>query len=292
MINHPAVSCDPQVLCAAERACKAWRETVQQSGACNTAVVFDPKLPLQQLTSVAQWLPRHAALVKSITATAAVTFDCLGEIDADWEFQLKAAQQLLQDALQNAAQAPSVWTTDVAAAAAAEAAPPPQTSVLKPAAPAPSLLTAATAEPASTADSRTTDMGIQQQQQQQQQGWRLASFSSNLPKASALLPVLPAHSLTHLDLELLPGAAAEQAAADLKQLARLSSLRELSLTSRVSRAGKLAPFLPIPYDLSGIAQLSSLTALTLAGSWKDISKAVHQLLQQPLPLHNAAGGFS
>lgn len=67
-LEHPAASTDPRVLCAAARSCRAWREAVQQCPAHNTAVVLNTKKPVQQLQGFGQWLPKHAALVKSITA--------------------------------------------------------------------------------------------------------------------------------------------------------------------------------------------------------------------------------
>uniref|UniRef100_A0A383W2P3 Uncharacterized protein n=1 Tax=Tetradesmus obliquus TaxID=3088 RepID=A0A383W2P3_TETOB len=57
-IDHPALSTDPQVLCAAAQACKDWREAVQLCGVCNTAVVFDaaagPAAQLQELAAQAR----------------------------------------------------------------------------------------------------------------------------------------------------------------------------------------------------------------------------------------------
>jgi hypothetical protein len=64
---YPALSTHPQVLCAAARACKDWRQAVQQCSACNTAVVVDAAAPLPLLDSFATWLPRHARLLNSIT---------------------------------------------------------------------------------------------------------------------------------------------------------------------------------------------------------------------------------
>uniref|UniRef100_A0A383VWU3 F-box domain-containing protein n=1 Tax=Tetradesmus obliquus TaxID=3088 RepID=A0A383VWU3_TETOB len=196
-LEHPAASTDPRVLCAAARSCRAWREAVQQCPAHNTAVVLNTKKPVQQLQGFGQWLPKHAALVKSITAMT-TAFDrgggqaALGTGEA-WQSHLAAAQELLQQALQAAAEVPSTHTAASAAAAVAAA-------VL----------------PASS------DAGVSSstQRPQQQQGWRLASVSSDLPGAPRLLSLLPSGSLTHLHLDLQPGTPLKE----LSQLSRLSSL--------------------------------------------------------------------
>jgi hypothetical protein len=69
VFDHPTVNTHPSVLRAAARACKAWREAVQQCGACNTAVVLPLPTHLPHLCSFARWLPKHAALVSSIRIT-------------------------------------------------------------------------------------------------------------------------------------------------------------------------------------------------------------------------------
>uniref|UniRef100_A0A383W9B4 F-box domain-containing protein n=1 Tax=Tetradesmus obliquus TaxID=3088 RepID=A0A383W9B4_TETOB len=249
--HHPALSSSPQVLCAAARACKAWRQAVQQCAVCNTAVVLDPSKQLQQLHSFAQWLPKHAALVDSITAVADAAIGDFEEPEEDlWQSHLEATQQLLR-ALHAAAVADEGATPGPGAAAAALPA-------------------------SSGAELRNS---TQQQQQQQQHGWRLASFSSDLPGAPALLHVLPAHSLTHLDLQLQPGAGAEEASAELSQLTRLSSLQQLHLGS----SHRVQYQLP-DGCLAGLAQLSQLTSLKLTGVWRGIKQQLQQLLVQPLPL--------
>jgi hypothetical protein len=50
-LEHPALSTDPRILCAAARACNAWREAVQQCQVCSTAVVFHPEATLQSWCS-------------------------------------------------------------------------------------------------------------------------------------------------------------------------------------------------------------------------------------------------
>jgi hypothetical protein len=243
-LDHPALSSSPQVLCAAARSCKAWGEAVQQCSVRNTAVVLDPRKPLQQLHSFSQWLPKHAALVQSITATtetAAIrSIARLSSVRGPSDSHLEAAQQLLQQALQGAANAPK---SGAAAAAVA--------------APRACALLAAGAEGLPTASAHQTV--TMQEQQQQQPGWRLASFSSDLPAAPALLHVLPAHSLTHLHLHLHGSAAARRASAGLSHLARLSSLQHLHLHSSNAMYE-----LPVGC-LAGLAQLSQLTSLRLSG---------------------------
>jgi hypothetical protein len=231
----------------------------------NTAVVLEPT-KLWQLRSFGQWLPRHAPLVNSITATAADIGNVEGNREPE-ESHLEAAQQLLQQALQAAA---TVSTSGNAALGSAAALVPQRTSAAS----------AAEAEqPAAAVTASTHQSGTNQhQQRQEQRGWRLASFSSNLPGAPALLHVLPGHSLTHLHFNLQPGAAAERALAGLTQLAGLSSLQQLDLKS--SCAMHAMP----DGCLAGLAQLSGLTSLKVTGAWNGVFKQLQQLLAQPLPL--------
>jgi hypothetical protein len=67
-LAHPAVSTEPKLLCKAALVSKIWRQAVQQCGACNTAVLIDAAAPMARLQSFAQWLARHAGLVKSLRA--------------------------------------------------------------------------------------------------------------------------------------------------------------------------------------------------------------------------------
>jgi hypothetical protein len=53
---------------------------VQQCGACNTVVEFNPNAPLPRVTSLARWLRRHARHVRSLTLEAARDAD---EVDED-----------------------------------------------------------------------------------------------------------------------------------------------------------------------------------------------------------------
>uniref|UniRef100_A0A383W8V2 F-box domain-containing protein n=1 Tax=Tetradesmus obliquus TaxID=3088 RepID=A0A383W8V2_TETOB len=251
-LEHPAVSSSPQLLCAVARSCRAWRQAVQQCRACHTAVVFKREKLLQQLHSFAQWLPKHAALVKSITATAAINNRGLLERE---QFPLATAQQLLQQALQAAAGVADAGCD----AAGADA--------------------AAAAQPASSDVGSYNSTQHDQQQQQQQHGWRLASFSSDLPGVSTLLQLLPSHSLAHLHLVL-------EEPADLSQLARLSSLQQLHLQGNHFMGSKLQDGC-----LAVVVQLSQLTSLRLSGMWWGIKKQLQQLLAQPLPLRQLVADF-
>jgi hypothetical protein len=108
-LDHPALSADPAILCAAARACKAWREAVQQCGACNTAVEVSLGAPLSRLCSFAHWLLQHAALVKSMNISQS---GCLEVNGLPWILHLEAAQHLLRQAMQLAAPAAAAsgWT--------------------------------------------------------------------------------------------------------------------------------------------------------------------------------------
>jgi hypothetical protein len=147
-----------------------------------------------------------------------------------------------------------------------------------------------------------------QRQQQLQQQLCLCSFSSNWVLDARVAEVLPAGSLTQLDLGLpfdvlyfpkevrkVDGSALSSA------LARLSNLQQLRLAG--SSAVKALPTTCMP----GIAQLSLLTKLSLEGAWQGpdsgvalrarphnaaVSDALKQLLQQPLPLRQLHLGFS
>lgn len=233
-LNHSARTTDPQLLCAAACSGKGWREAAEECAECNTAVVLNPAKPLQQMRSFSQWLSKHAALVKSITATT-------NAVDK-WLLQphLAAASGLLQQALHMAAEV----TNSSAAAVQASSSPASNSSTLA-------------------------------HQPQQQCGWRLASFSSDLPRALGMLPVLPC-TLTHLCLDLQAGTAV----AGLCQLSRLSRLQQLHLGS-----GKGYRWCELQHNcLAGLTQLSQLTSLRLTGAWSGIESELEPLLMQPLLL--------
>jgi hypothetical protein len=94
-----------------------------------------------------------------------------------------------------------------------------------------------------------------------------------------MLSSLPAYSLTRLDLKLgykglLNGPQLSAA------LAQLSSLQQLRIAM-----GEVRDCYPFPGSaLAGIAQLSKLTSLTVAGEFQGLTKSLQQLLMQPLPL--------
>jgi hypothetical protein len=104
-LDHPAISSDPKVLCAAACACKGWREAVLQSGACNTVITLDADKTLLQHCSFMQWLAKHAPLVKSITAVRRSITSVPGCTvhGLQREQHVATLQQLLQQALQLAA---------------------------------------------------------------------------------------------------------------------------------------------------------------------------------------------
>jgi hypothetical protein len=172
-LEQPCFNAHPQVLCAAARVCKAWREAVQQCSFCNTSVVLDASKPLPQMQGFVQWLSRHAGLVRSIS-TKPIAYHML-ESDASWlpvhgEAHLAAAQGLLQLSVQAAtAQLGAEHGIPAEAAAAA----------------APAAAAAAAGAAATAAAARAVGMfGVgqpqqQQQQQQQQRGLRLRSFNSH-----------------------------------------------------------------------------------------------------------------
>jgi hypothetical protein len=124
------------------------------------------------------------------------------------------------------------------------------------------------------------------QQQLFPQGLRISSFSSNAPGATAVLSVLPAHSLTQLHLDVRSSKRIHSRA--LAALSQLTSLHELHLWDADMEALSRAP----GSCLTAIAQLRRLTKLELVGCWLDTTAAtaaaqlrpLQELLSQPLPL--------
>lgn len=192
-LQHPDLSTDPRIMCAAARACKAWRAAVQQCSACNTAITINPEASLPQLCSLARWLAKHAPLVTCITAVCGFQTPLRTVHGLLWGQHVATAQQLLEHALQLAA---------IRAAAAAAAATPPPTSAAAP-------------------------------PTQQQQGLRLRRFTSNCLVTTDTLAALPGHSLTRLELNLMHSSSMDGSllSAALANLSRLQHL-SLSSTSK------------------------------------------------------------
>jgi hypothetical protein len=244
-LQHPLISSDSGMLCAAAQACKGWREAVQQCGARNTCITLDLMMPLSQMHSFAQWLHKHAALVNSIEAKLGCLPDDVDGLPT--ALHVDEAQRVLHRALQLAGTMPAPPTAAVSSTTAAVAA------------------------------SVGSSTGAEQQQQQ---GWRLARFSSYMPGAE-LLAALPTHSLTHLELDDggcsgCSTVSTEDDSTTAAALARLSSLQRLRLAAWTNG---------IPVSaLAGVAQLSRLTALSLYGNFEGIKQPLEQLLAQQLPL--------
>jgi hypothetical protein len=265
-LEQPLFCRDPQVLCAAARTCKDWRQAVQQCGLCSTDAVLDLDSwrPVQKLPSFAIWLLKHAQLLQSITANASPSMFLYGTVGYD---DAVAVAQPVQHALEAAAagRTAAASTNTLPAAAAA----------------------AATAHKlaASTHAAALLPSSDRPQQQQQQQGLQLASFSTNCLAVPGLLAALPAHSLTrlHLNLQLVALQARALPLADMDgsavsaALVQLSSLRQLHISNSLNC---------LPGScLAGIAQLRQLTLLKLQGSWEwDVEEQLLQPLAQPLPL--------
>jgi hypothetical protein len=158
-MSHPAISQDPAILCAAACTCTALRQAVQQCSA-SIAITLQLTAPLAQLQSFKHWLPKHAALVDSISAKADASSGAVSTpftIDSTlWQPHVEAAQQLLEQALQSAGNSTaSVAATGAPAAAAAAAA-------------------------STSASTAAQPVPLQRvQQQQEHQGLQLSSFSSN-----------------------------------------------------------------------------------------------------------------
>jgi hypothetical protein len=241
-LDHPDLSSSPQVLCAAAR---AWREAVQQCKACNTYVrlISSAHSQLQQRTSFSNWLHNHAGLVRSIsihTRPRQFRRSLFGQPGQDC-----VAELLLQRTMQLLSAAPHGLSVEGAAAPA----------------PAPAPVTAAS--PAATAAAAAGATSQTCTQQQQQQCWRLVSYSSDCYVSPATLAALPAHSLTHLDLDpacvaRTSAAAACRYSAALTVLTRLSNLQQLRFRVSHRISGGF---------LTSVAQLTRLTSLTLHGAW-------------------------
>jgi hypothetical protein len=197
-------------------------------------------MPLPQLRSFALWLAKHAGLVNSITAkTGHLPWNNVVH-GLPCDVHVDEAQRVLHQAMQLAGTMPTP--------------------------PAAALVSTAAASASSGGNSAS-----------QQQGWRLASFSSDLPQRE-LLAALPAHSLTHLDLHTgscIPYSGVHNSTI-AAALSRLSSLQQLKLVTSGDDM--------LVSALDGVAQLSRLTALTLHSDQAGIKQLLEQLLVQQLPL--------
>uniref|UniRef100_A0A383W678 F-box domain-containing protein n=1 Tax=Tetradesmus obliquus TaxID=3088 RepID=A0A383W678_TETOB len=226
-VEHPAISSSPKVLCAAACVCKDWRQAVQQCAARHTDVHLrlgtvefqhswaaalaavnrhQALLPADlqsKLAGFASWMAKHGPLVRSLILHP------WGSLKSDTVAAVREeAVQLLRIAMQQAAACCCVHpatTAELSAAANTTAA-----------AAAAAVPVARSAEPHSSSSSL---------------GLRLASFSSDATWAMGLLPVLPAHSLTRLELDLSASWAVpvRDAAALAAAVPRLSSLQQLVL---------------------------------------------------------------
>jgi hypothetical protein len=162
-------------------------------------VEFNASTPVLKLCSFAAWLPRHAALVKGITAFASpYAYD--REDGTTAEQYSAVAHQLLQPALQLARLLP--------------------------------------AEAAAAGGSASSAKSLEHPHQKQP-GLQLQRFRSNLPGCAGMLTDLPAHSLTALDLEFQSkiGADGSALSALLARLSSLQQLRLSSMCSRISIPG-------------------------------------------------------
>jgi hypothetical protein len=214
---------------------------------CSTDVVVSIEESLQALSSFVCWVPKYAELIRSITLTTGFK-PTAGTVDKlPWQSHIKAAQKLVQEALQL-----------------------PCSSSTTPLAPYGSSGIASTGG----------FQGLGQAAEPVQLYYclpYLASFSSDFLSTPTMLAALPAHCLTQLNLHLKnnmpidgPGIAAA--------LAQLVNLQELLLGS--SSINNSFPGSCLP----AITHLTKLTSLKLRGYWSRTYQPLQQLLALPLPL--------
>jgi hypothetical protein len=124
-------------------------------------------------------------------------------------------------------------------------------------------------------------VAVYQQQQQQRLLLRLASFSTNVvdPK---LLAVLPAHSLTQLDLDHQHCFRGRQQHSNLLGAALSAALSKLSNLQQL-RLAYVTPDTCLGC-CEAIPQLTRLTCLDLEGGWRDVKGSLQRLLAMDLPL--------
>jgi hypothetical protein len=254
-LQHPALSSKPVIPCIMAR---SWRDAVQQCTAGIMHVSPKPAKTLAEVTSLAQWLPKYAGLVQSISLFGRFQgFTDEGAPEAVLP-EAEAAQLVasgLQLAAAHRAPTPSTVLSNAAAAAAGAAA------------------------GAAAADVRAERLQAQ-----------LQSFSSNFLVGPGLLYALPAASLTHLDLRLY-SSVPHKAAAPLANgghaaaLARLTNLRQLRLAVDTPKLlGVFSSMLP---SVTQLSRLTHLQVINHCSQWSHIgadnsaSQALRQLLQDP-----------
>jgi hypothetical protein len=185
---------------------------------------------LQRQRSFASWLPKHAALVNSITIVSDQSNARVRFIQGPPSTAEAAAAEELRQALEVAALMPA--RGDTAAA------------------------------PSSAADKLASSV---------HQGLlRLTSFNTDMPGAAGMLAAVPAHSLTRLEPHLGCDHSIDYAALSAA-LAQLSKLQQMHISGACDALGSC---------LAGIAQLSCLTGLRLAGDWNDEMLVLPAQLQQ------------
>jgi hypothetical protein len=203
---------------------------------------------MNTLTSFASWLAKHGALVRSMALHEAGQLSWQTTVEGESCTVRQYRETIVQLLCQAMQKAKSVTATGCTATIEAAAAP----GVAAP------------------------------MQQQQQPGLRLGSFSSDAAWAVGLLPALPAHSLTCLELDLNSSRSYAQrdrdAAALAAALPRLSSLQQLVFEGDL--------MCKLDSCMSVLGQLSKLTSLKLMGldSAEEAYSALQQLLLQPPPL--------
>jgi hypothetical protein len=273
-LRQPAVAADPYVLSAAANTCRDWQPALQL-GSFDVKVRVQPSL--DQLQRLASWLPKHAGCVRSLSISLDEDAVFAREYDVEQihELLLQAEElllQALQPPQQSQAAAPAAAAAAAAAAAQAELqAPAPAAAAAAVDVPASSatvaddlsdlLAAASIAEAAAPSAAAAGDL-------------RLTSFSSNCITAAGarVLPLLPAHTLTQLELQMfLPQTGATAESSDwCAGLARLTNLQHLQLYLDRSPAGTEVKNLEALQSsiaeacLAGIAQLSCLTSLDLS----------------------------
>jgi hypothetical protein len=260
---------------------------------------------MARLQSFAQWLARHAGLVKSlyVSATPCSYINDNEVIDGlPYEAHLAAAQELLQLSIHAAGDSTRLSAPLPGAAAAAERTASKQQqqrgskAVRKQQGDGNRCAAAAAAAAAAATAAIVTEETAEGSILQQQQALCLRSFSSSLPKAVDMLAALQVQHLTCVELDF------RKANTDSSKLSsalvRLSNLQQLRLGDMLDTSLGTA--------LTTLVPLPQLTLLQFWGEWPSylqivsaqtirsartsrvlaspVSDALQQLLAQPLPL--------